>query len=98
MSIVPKTAGPETAESPPSASATPDGNGQTAAGPHAPPIGVLARTGPREFSPEFSASRRQPVPNKPPRSDKLRWVLAIASLSIFFIGLWLVVAAPRFNL
>jgi len=60
-------------------------------------LAIQARPGPREFSPEFSASRRQPAPQKPARSDRLRWVLAIASLSIFFIGLWLVVAAPRFN-
>ena len=60
--------------------------------------GPQTRPGPRVLSPEFSASRRQPAPTKRLRSDRLRWVLAIASLSIFFIGLWLVVAAPKFNL
>ena len=108
IGVVPKAANVETEpakaaapETPLTANAASDGSAQTrptATRSQAAPVGAQPRPGPREFSPEFSASRRQPAPKTPRRSGRLRWVLAIASLSIFFIGLWLVVAAPRFNL
>jgi len=60
--------------------------------------GAKARPGPREFLPEFSGSRRSPAPTKSVYRGKLRWILAAASLAIFAIGLWLVLAAPRFDL
>lgn len=62
------------------------------------PADPAARSGPREFSPEFSGSRRQPAPESTVYRGKLRWILAAASLAIFAVGLWLVLASPRFDL
>lgn len=55
------------------------------------------RPGPRQFSPEFSGSRRSPAPSRYAYQGKLRWMLAAASLAIFVFGLWLVLASPRFD-
>jgi type II secretory pathway predicted ATPase ExeA len=61
------------------------------------PAVPTARPGPREFSPEFHGSRRQPAPESTVYQGKLRWVLAAASVAIFALGLWLVLATPRFD-
>jgi general secretion pathway protein A len=55
------------------------------------------RSGPRQFSPEFTGSRRQPAPKPFAYQGKTRWVLAVASLAIFLLGLWLVLAAPKIS-
>ena len=65
--------------------------------PDAKPAGPAARPGPREFSPEFHGSRRQPAPQSTVYHGKVRWVLAAASLAIFALGLWLALASPRFD-
>ncbi len=62
------------------------------------PAATAARSGPREFSPEFSGSRREPAPESTVYQGKLRWILAVASLAIFLVGVWLVLASPRFDL
>jgi len=69
-----------------------------AASPDPNPAAAAARSGPREFSPEFSGSRRQPAPEITVYQGKLRWILAAASLAIFLVGVWLVLATPRFDL
>ncbi len=56
---------------------------------------ATAGSGPRRFSPEFTGSRRQPTPKPFAYAGKARWLLAAASLAIFLLGLWLVLAAPR---
>lgn len=54
-------------------------------------------SGPRQFSPEFTGSRRQPAPQPFAYKGKIRWVLAGLSLAIFLLGLWLVLAMPSLN-
>ena len=68
------------------------------AAPNPVPEDTKTRTGPREFSPEFSGSRRSPAPTKPVYQGKLRWILAAASLAIFAFGLWLVLESPKIDL
>jgi general secretion pathway protein A len=62
---------------------------------NAAPTEAKTRPGPREFSPEFSGSRRSPAPESNVAHRKLRWFLAAASLAIFLFGLWLVLASPK---
>ncbi len=62
------------------------------------PVRATVRPGPREFSPEFSGSRRPPAPESRVYRGKLRWILAAISLAIFLLGLWLVLASPKLNI